>query len=169
MKKILTLVLPLIALFGGAFAGDILRGDAAPKSADQTEEGAEPVPENKATKQGNNGNDKATKATTAVFAFPSQFFVPLARNGDMGAMMILTLSLETTEDQLEMLQTREHRLRDALLRQLLIAANTGAFDGNYTTEARLLPLRKSLLSAVASIGDNKISAVLIEAIVRQGG
>ncbi|SES91844.1 hypothetical protein [Paracoccus homiensis] len=171
MKKILTLVLPLIALLGGAFAGDMLRSDAAPTGADHADDAAhaESPPKDKPADHAKDDHGEAAKTAAAVFSFPGQFFVPLARNGDMGAMMILTLSLETTEDQLQMLQTREHRLRDALLRQLLIAANTGAFDGNYTTEARLLPLRESLLTAAAPIGDDKISAVLIEAIARQGG
>ena len=89
------------------------------------------------------------------------------RNGDMGAMMILTLTLETTETQKPALEQQEHRLRDILLRQLLIAANTGTFDGNYTAEARLAPLRRDLLDAVQTATGPLVAAVLIEDIARQ--
>lgn len=91
------------------------------------------------------------------------------RNGDMGAMMILTLSVETAKDQLEAMKQQEHRLRDALLRQLLIHANTGGSDGNFTTEVSLRVLRESLLKAARHATTLPVHAVLIEDIARQDG
>lgn len=185
VKKILTLLIPILALLGGAVAGDVLRGDDPAEDAhtpvdEASAEGHEPAAgqEEPANADAHAdakdagaaaGNGEDATGTPAVFTFPTQFFVPLARNGDMGAMMILTLALETTEEHLEALNSQEHRLRDVLLRRLLIAANTGVFDGNYTTETRLAPLRQDLLEAARSVGGDMVHGVLVEAILRQGG
>lgn len=87
----------------------------------------------------------------------------------MGAMIILTLSLETQAAQIETMNKQQHRLRDALLRELMIHANTGGFDGNFTTEPALRVLRERLLKAVRSATDLQVDQVLIEGIARQAG
>lgn len=91
------------------------------------------------------------------------------RNGDMGAVMILTLTIETDGAELAAMKQQEHRLRDALLRELLIHANTGGFDGNFTSEARLAPLRDRLQKAAQASTELPVKAVLIEDIARQAG
>ena len=174
MKKILTLLLPLLTFGAGTFGGTLLRGDppphepateaAAPAGPDADADGG-PAQDGPATGEHEHGRG----GPAAWFTFPSQFFVPMMRNGDMGAMMILTLSIETTESALEPMKSQEHRLRDALLRQLLILANTGAFDGNFTTEPRTRVLREALLRSVRDATDLPVDAVLIEEIARQAG
>lgn len=176
IKKILTLALPLLALIGGVAAGDILRPDDKMEEAN-----AEASPEHGASKsevassegshekKGSHKEGEEKSGDVAWFSFPNQFFVPMMRNGDMGAVMILTLSIETEQEYLEKMKEQEHRLRDALLRQLLIRANSGSFDGNFTAESTLGPLRKDLLEAVLSSTDLPVSAVLIEDIARQQG
>ncbi len=83
-------------------------------------------------------------------------------------MMIMTISLQTTHEELEQLAQQEHRLRDILLRQLLIIANTGGFDGNFTTEGRQRSLRKALLEALQENFGENVTGILIEDIARQG-
>lgn len=183
LKKIMMILVPVIALVAGSLGGEMMRpgpGTDAPGETDQgTSHGASDDGEHAAAAEtahaapaashGSGGHGSADPAAAAWFTFPRQFFVPLTRNGDMGALMILTLSLETTEGAMPDLEAQEHRLRDALLRQLLIAANTGGFDGNFTSEAKLRPLREDLLKAVKEATNAGISAVLIEDIARQGG
>lgn len=159
IKKLLAQAIPLIALIGGVAAGDML------KPQPTTEPAAEEVPHG--DDDGHGAEEEKGKA--AWFTFPNQFFVPMMRNGDMGAVMILTLSLETEEAHLEAMKQQEHRLRDALLRQLMVRANSGGFDGNFTSEASLGTLRKDLLGAVDDVSDLPITAVLIEDIARQQG
>lgn len=159
IKKLLALAIPLIALIGGVAAGDML------KPQPKTEPTAEEAPHG--DDQGHGSEEEKGKA--AWFTFPNQFFVPMMRNGDIGAVMILTLSLETEEAHLEAMKQQEHRLRDALLRQLMVRANSGGFDGNFTSESSLGTLRKDLLGAVDEVSDLPISAVLIEDIARQQG
>ncbi|WP_347137598.1 hypothetical protein [Paracoccus sp. SSK6] len=194
MKKILGLLVPVIALVGGVAAGEMLRLDAGaadPATAQAqpsdhgaaeaeghgTDEaaahaGAEPADDHgkaQAASDHGGGHDSAAVPADGWFTFPSQFFVPLMRNGDMGAVMILTLTIETPGADLAAMEQQEHRLRDALLRELLIHANTGGFDGNFTSEARLAPLRERLRKAAQASTDLTVKAVLIEDIARQAG
>ncbi|WEF24001.1 hypothetical protein [Paracoccus sp. S3-43] len=184
MKKILTLLIPILALVAGIAAGDILRpapegtgqaaaagdhGDAKPADDGHAAANhAAPADGHAAAADhgGVNGKGGAVPSQ-AWFTFPSQFFVPLMRNGDMGAVMILTLTIETGAAELPAMEQQEHRLRDALLRELLIHANTGGFDGNFTSEARLAPLRERLQKAAQASTDLPVNAVLIEDIARQ--
>ncbi|MFV0382886.1 hypothetical protein [Paracoccus sp. (in: a-proteobacteria)] len=160
LKKILMLLLPLTALIGGAFGGDMLRPEPPADETAEAEQPADPAVEKAVHTAGSDG-------APGWFTFSNQFFVPMVRNGDMGALMILTLSLETTQSELGRLGQLEHRLRDALLRQLMIAANTGGFDGNFTAEGKLRPLREHLLKAARDAGGDTVKAVLIEDIARQ--
>ncbi|SNR41297.1 hypothetical protein EYF88_07145 [Paracoccus sediminis] len=190
MKKILALLVPAVALVGGVAAGEMLR--PAPRGGDQqapavAESGdyAEAEPTGKGAPKGEyaetasaegedktagkEGGDSDAAGAEGWFTFPNQFFVPMMRNGDLGAVMILTLTLETSGSDLPALKQQEHRLRDALLRELMIHANTGGFDGNFTAESRLAPLRARLLKAAEASTDLPVKAVLIEDIVRQDG
>ena len=186
MKKILTFLLPLAALGGGIAGGEILRPSTESGNTEipsSTEGKQQPADDARADQAGgekdakadasassgygdSGGNDEKTEGR-GWFTFPSQFFVPLMRNGDMGAMMIVTLTIETDAAQLEKVQKQESRLRDALLRQLMIQANTGGFDGNFTTEPSQRVLREELLKAARAATDLQIDAVLIEDIARQ--
>lgn len=186
LKKILMLAVPVLALAAGAFGGALLKPDAHDKEmpAHETGHGDAHAPdEHGVSGHGDaghgaashddshdnpGGHGKSGDTKLAWFAFPNQFFVPLTRQGDSGGMMILTLSLETTDAEIEDIARQEHRLRDIMLRQLLIVANTGGFDGNFTTEGRLRGLRKSLLAAVQDSVGPKVTGVLIGDIARQG-
>ncbi|WP_022705951.1 flagellar basal body-associated FliL family protein [Paracoccus zeaxanthinifaciens] len=152
IKKLLPIALPLIALVGGAMAGDMLR--PAPPEGDPPHAEAKP-------------SEDPTAET--YFTFPSQFFVPLVRRGTMNDIMVLTLTLRTGAESVEAVEKKEHSLRDALLRQLMIHANTGGFDGNYTVDRNLAQLRDDLLKAARGVTDLPIDAVLIEDIARQQG
>lgn len=192
MKKIVMLLVPVLALVGGVAAGEMLRpvskegadtaagpveggadgpeadtaaptGGAADKAAE--DKGDKPAGGDQAAAGGKAGDG----AATGWFTFPAQFIVPLTRDGDLGEVMILSLSIETAEGELPAMEQQEHRLRDALLRELLIHANTGGFDGNFTAEARLAPLRERLLKAADASTDLTVGAVLIEDIARQEG
>ncbi|MBU2956886.1 hypothetical protein Q4511_04045 [Paracoccus sp. 1_MG-2023] len=160
IRKILPVLLPIAALVGGAFAGDMLRAPADPAAH------GEPAPDDHASDDHASG-DHASAET--FFTFPSQFFVPLVRYGSMNDIMVLTLTLKTGAESVEALQKKEHSLRDALLRQLMIHANTGGFDGNYTLDRNLEQLRADLLTAAQGVTDLPIEAVLIEDIARQQG
>lgn len=181
MKKILIMLIPVLALTAGSIGGDMLRPAAKANAEGAHADGSSAADATAATEahgstdtghsedaHGGDGHG-GDPGAAAWFTFPSQFFVPMMRNGDMGAMMIMTLTVETTEADLEPMKQQEHRLRDALLRQLMVLANTGAFDGNFTAEARLRVMREGLLKAAQDATELSVDKVLIEDIARQQG
>lgn len=160
MRKILTLILPLLALTAGLGAGDMLRPKPVPSEEPGHQlPGADPDAH----------NQLGEVYADAWFTFPNQFFVPLMRNGDMGGMMVLTVTLETNDNALPTMAQQEHRLRDALLRQLIMHANAGGFDGNFTSDIALGILRRKLLETARGATDLPVNAILIEDIARQSG
>ncbi|SMO69233.1 hypothetical protein [Paracoccus laeviglucosivorans] len=160
MKKLIILILPLLAFIGGAAAGDMLHGgNSRPKVTEpQTAEaGAEPE----------KPTEEQTEAATDWFKFPNQFFIPILRNGSTTGIMVMSLTLEMSADARPRIEAQEHRLRDAMLNALMIEANTGAFDGNFTAEPSQARLRQALLSAAHKASGPSITRVLIEDIARQ--
>ncbi|RJE85054.1 hypothetical protein D3P04_11365 [Paracoccus onubensis] len=179
MKKSLMILVPLIAFAAGAFGGLQLKPgkeiSQAGHDGGEHDSRAEPTNDHSDNGQisgkpdgGHDADEQAAKEPPETFTFPSQFFVPLVRRGDSDGMMIMTISLQTTHEELEQLARQEHRLRDILLRQLLIIANTGGFDGNFTTEGRQRSLRKTLLEALQGNFGENVTGILIEDIARQG-
>ena len=154
MKKLLVILLCLAGFAAGAFGGSWLRGPAPP---DTEAEGTAPHAE----------TAKAEPVKPAWFRIPTEFFIPILRNDSVQSVMILTLTVETSEENLPAVQTSEHKLRDALLSALMIHANTGGFDGNFTAETHLAKLRADLLAAAQKASDGLATGILIENIARQ--
>lgn len=103
----------------------------------------------------------------SYFRFPSQFFVPVMHGDRLDGMMVLTLTIEMPLETEEAVFKQEFRLRDAFLRTLLIHANTGGFDGNFTIEPRMRRLREALMDAASEYSGGLVTDVLIEDIARQ--
>ena len=166
MKKLLLLMVPLLAFLGGALAGDLLsagKDKAAPATAEKATAASEGH-----TPSDKDGEDKTKDTASAeYFRFPNQFFVPIIRNGSSNAVMVLTLSLEIPATARAGIEAREHPLRDALLGALLAEANSGAFDGNFTSEPVLERLRQAMLTAARRAAGPEVRRVLIEDIGRQ--
>ncbi|MCV2447942.1 hypothetical protein [Paracoccus sp. DMF] len=185
MKKIVLLLVPLLAFIAGAFGGDMLQAGKKPDSAqaagDASHETAEPAkaePEPAAegheapaadAGHGDAGHGEAAEGEGQLdwFKFPSQFFVPILRNGTPTAIMVLTLTVEMPSSARPRIEAQEHRLRDALLNALLIEANTGGFDGNFTADPAQQRLRSALLAAAQAAAGSDVQRILIEDIGRQ--
>lgn len=163
IKKILIWMLPLVALIGGTAAGSLL----APEKHAETAEAAD---DTEAVGEGHESAKEAAKGGPAAwFSFPNQFFVPIVRRGDVDRIMVLTLTIETSEHAKADIEAQEHRLRDALLRSLIIHANTGGFSGNYTAEPKLQKLRGDLLAAATGVAGPDVHNVLIEDLALTDG
>ena len=150
MGKILKLLPILVALVVGIGLGDWLHGQqggAAPH--------AEVAP------------SRPDPGPTIDVKFPRQFFVPIVRNGNLRSVMVLELGMEVVEARAGAVYAQEFRLRDALLRALMIHANTGGFDGNFTSEPHLKLLGDTLLAAAHRISGEDVQAILIGNIARQ--
>lgn len=169
LKKILLLLVPVIAFVGGTLGGTILKPPAA---VSDTEQEVEKTKDAEAQGSGTHAaDDKSTKdkegGEAAWFKFPNQFFIPLMRNGQVSETMILSLAIEMPAEATERIQAQEYRLRDALLRALMIHANTGGFEGNFTTDVQMNELRSRLVAAAKDAAGDDITNILIEDIARQ--
>lgn len=182
-RKLLPVLLSILALVAGAVGGDLLRGttaagiaapdpqaalpaDELPALEPITADSAIPPPPAAAPPPPAEPGEADAAAATAWFKFPQQFFVPVLHGGHLDSTMILSLSVEMPETASEEVYAHEIKLRDALLRQLLIHANTGGFDGNFTTEAHLRKLRAELTATARTIVP-RIGEILIGDIARQ--
>lgn len=97
----------------------------------------------------------------------NQFIVPVTREGRIKALVVLSISLEVAPEATEAVFAREPKLRDAFLRVLFDHANTGGFDGEFTANGALLPLREALREAGGRILGKALNDVLITEIARQ--
>ncbi len=182
MKKILMMLVPLLAFVAGAVGGDMLHaGKPATEAATHDGEAAEPpeaghesaeLPREEAETSAGDGHGGTVEgaegdAASDWFKFPTQFFVPILRNGTPTAIMVLSLTVEMPAKARPEIEAQEHRLRDALLNALMIEANTGGFDGNFTADPAQQRLRASLLAAAQKAAGGNIQRILIEDIGRQ--
>jgi len=97
----------------------------------------------------------------------NQFIVPVVSEQEVTALVVLSLSVEVAAGGKETVFAHEPRLRDAFLQVLFDHANTGGFDGAFTSTPNMRILREGLRrEAQAALGD-LASDVLIVDIVRQ--
>lgn len=147
LRKILPVLLFLVATGGGIGAGLFLR---PPSEADSAQPAPTPPIEQR-----------------DYVRLANQFVVPLLDKGRVQSLVILTLSLEVPTGGSETVYAREPRLRDGLLQVLYAHANNGGFRGNFTEAAALEPLRRALLEAAKLVLGDGVIDVLISEMVRQ--
>jgi flagellar protein FliL len=153
MRKLLPLILVLIGTGGGLGAGLALRPSSSPDG------GAESATANQPP--------VGKPAELEYVKLPSQFVVPLLEGGRVGALVVLSLSLEVPIGQSDAVHAREPRLRDDFLRVLFDHANTGGFRGTFTDGSNLVVLRRALLDSARKTLGSTVADVLITDIIRQ--
>ncbi|RYH01565.1 flagellar basal body-associated protein FliL [Salipiger sp. IMCC34102] len=169
MKKFL---LPLGMILVGAGIG----GGAAYATRAQPEDPAETLPElDEATAPcGPSGPEAAEavlpiepEAATEYALLEKQFLVPVIEDEALGAMMLVTVSIEVPEGEMDQVFAKEPRLRDRLLQDMFAHANIGGFTGNYTHDDKMQVLREDLLRSARDIVGETALDVLVLDIVRQ--
>jgi flagellar protein FliL len=148
MKKLFPLILALIGLGVGVGAGVLLRpAPAAEDHAEPTEaEHLEP-PE--------------------YVKLSNQFVIPVVEDGQVAALVVVSLSLEVTTGSTETVFAREPKLRDVFLQVLFDHANAGGFRGSFTDGSNLVVLRQALKEVAMQVLGDIITDVLIVDIARQ--
>lgn len=98
----------------------------------------------------------------------NQFVVPVVRDKEVTALVVLALSLEVPEEQQDAVYRHEPKLRDSFLQVLFDHANVGGFDGTFTSARNLGALRRALTEiGQKDMGKGTIQNVLITEIARQ--
>lgn len=97
----------------------------------------------------------------------NQFVIPVVSRDRISSLVVLSLSIEITAGQRARVFEQEPKLRDAFLRVLFDHANIGGFNGPFTQEDRLGPLRTALREAARAELGKDVRNVLIVDILRQ--
>ncbi len=171
-RILLPLLLMLAGLGGGVAAGKLLPGrggtDAA---ADGGDAGSHAAAEAASAAEGEadtgHGAGSGASGQVEYVRLNNQFIVPLIRNGSVRSMVVMSLTVEVTSGENELVYSREPRLRDAFLRVMFTHANVGGFDGSFTSVEAMTPLREGLREAARQVLGDIAHDVLIVDIVRQ--
>lgn len=169
MGKLLPILLAIIGLGGGVGAGLALRPEPAPATADgacpcdcealQSALEAAGLPADGEAAETDTGSD--------YVKLNNQFVVPIVKDDRIGAMVVLSISLEVPPGATEPIYQREPKLRDLFLQVLFGHANSGGFDGAFTEGTKMDSLRNALLETAQQELGNNVRSVLITDMAKQ--
>ncbi|WP_343080501.1 flagellar basal body-associated FliL family protein [Ostreiculturibacter nitratireducens] len=162
MRKIAPLILALFGLGVGTGGGLLLRPAPEEVVLSPCGDGEAAQTSHSAEKPGEDGAQ-----THDYVKLNNQFVVPVVENGQVTALVILSLSLEVTVGATQEIYALEPKLRDGFLQILFDHANAGGFSGAFTDANNMTILRHSLLESARKVSGETISDVLIIDIVRQ--
>jgi hypothetical protein len=160
MKKILPVLLALIGLGAGVGAGLALR----------------PVPEAGAGAEGahaegeeaGDGGEAENYADFAAVPLGKPFVVPVFHDGAVAAMVVISLAVEVEPEGAEEVAAAEPRIRDGFLKVMFRHANSGGFDGGFTSGQPIEDLKAALAKTLRTLlPDAPTGRVLITEIARQ--
>ena len=98
----------------------------------------------------------------------NQFVVPIVVDERVASLIVISLSIETTDTKKDDVLRKEPKLRDSFLQVLFTHANLGGFNGEFTRADKLNSLRRLLLEiAQRDVGKEAVYDVLILEIARQ--
>jgi len=161
LAKILPIVLLLVGAGAGVGAGMALRPVPEQPGPETAEEAAEP--EEVAPYGPDNPAPMMEYAKLS-----NQFVVPVIKDREVAALVVLSLSIEVTEGNKDTVFQREPKLRDSFLGVLFDHANMGGFEGAFTDANNIAVLRNALREvAQKDMGKEAVSDVLILEIARQ--
>ncbi len=161
MSKILPVLIVLAGLLGGFGAGLALRPDPEPTLGDEASDAAE------ALSAAMTVPDAARSAAFDIVRISDQFAVPVLSDGHVGAIVVLSVSLEMTGTVDGLAPAHEARLRDRFLQVLFDHANSGGFAGNFTLSTNMTALRTALFEAARAVLGDTVGGVLITDIYRR--
>lgn len=104
---------------------------------------------------------------TQIVKLNNQFIVPVIEDDGESSLVIMSLSLEVTEEKSDSVFDLEPRLRDVIMKVLFEHSSHGGFSGRYYTEDKMSVLRKYLLESTQSVIGPEVHRILITDLVRQ--
>ncbi|MEL6205606.1 MAG: flagellar basal body-associated protein FliL [Pseudomonadota bacterium] len=169
MKLLLPLILILVAAGGGIGLGLFLRPEPEPtaEAGDMPEPPKEEVSDEPPGTAPSPGRERPPLDQIEYTRLNNQFVVPVLDDGDVGALVVLSLSVETFVGARATVFAREPKLRDAFLQVLFDHANAGGFSHDFTAADRIATLRQALWEAARPVLGDDVIDVLITDIARQ--
>ena len=169
MKKLLPVILVIIGLGAGVGVGGMMR--PAPEMVECEEEDQKACEEAEAKKASYNEKAPAepydVEAPREFVKLPKQFVVPIIKKERVSALVVLSVTLEVDTGMTDVVFGRAPKLRDAFLQVLFKHANSGGFDGSFTTGQSMKDLRASLNEVAQGLIGSVVHEVLITDLVKQ--
>lgn len=97
----------------------------------------------------------------------NQFVVPVVARNRIGALVVISLSLEVQLGTAQTVYAIEPKLRDSFLQVMFDHANRGGFDGAFTDSGSMDVLRRMLTEVARGLIGETVRGVLITEIARQ--
>ena len=172
MRLLLPLILGLLGVAGGVGAALYLSPEITEPDVDDAEDLAEEMIEpcgpglSSASTETPRVPEPAENGTEFV-RMSNQFVVPIVKSGRVEALIVMSLTLEVAEGRGDVVHEREPRLRTSFLQAMFNHANSGGFEGNFTTSRNLEVLREVLLDRAQGVIGPPVLDVLITEMVRQ--
>jgi len=170
MKKLLPILLIVVGLVGGIGAGVMLKPAPEPEEP-MAKAACDPNADCNENEYIIADPPKAPvydpDAVWDYVKMPKQFVVPVIKKDRVSALVVMSLSLEVTEGQSEFVLSKTPKLRDGFLQVLFNHANSGGFDGAFTTGRSMKDLRGELKETAQTFLGENVESVLIEEIVKQ--
>ena len=104
----------------------------------------------------------------SVVALDKPFVVPVFAGDKVVAMVVASVAVEISAESETMVEAAEPKLRDGFLAAMFRHANSGGFEGAFTTGQKMADLRAALLVAARAVFPAaSVSDVLITEIAKQ--
>ena len=166
-RILVPLVIALLGLGAGIAAGLALKPAPQPAEVAACPEGdaacpvAEPDPFAPLP-------EKKPEGELAYVPMDKPFVVPVFAKEQVIAMVVVSLSVETETESAQAVEAVKPRLRDSFLKVMFRHANSGGFDGSFTTGRKMDDLKSALLTAAHEVmEDVPVEEILITEIARQ--
>lgn len=160
LTKILPILFLTLGLGAGVGAGVFFR----PSGGENETEHDDP---NDYQTETSERNETSPGEATEFIKLHSQFVVPVIRQNEISALVVMSLTLEAKSGLSDAYYAREPKLRDVFLQTLFDHANMGGFDGAFTSPSALDPLRNALGEVARKELGNDVVNVLITDLARQ--
>lgn len=168
MGKLLPIILALIGVGAGVGAGVMLKPDpvvvdiatCGPEAGVEHTTVAHSEPAHETDEEGNEILPEYVK-------MHNQFVIPVVENGKMAALVVMSISIEVVAGGKEATFQREPKLRDAFNQVLFAHANSGGFNGTFTSSNNMTVLRDALYEIAVKVAGPVVKDILIAEIVRQ--
>ena len=180
MSKLLPILIIVVAALVGGGGGFFLKMQSAPSAeasdehdgehvADASEDGDDSHGSSKDKKKKSKGGhgESSDKAPTYV-KFTRQFVVPVIEDGQPKMLMVFDINIEVDSSFSGSAYSLEPRLRDAILAQLFVFANSGVLLRVTESTEAMATVKAALLETVRKImGDGAQEILLLDIGVQQ--
>ena len=181
MKKLLPVIIAVLGLVIGLTVGqltapgtelpsaEVQATEVAPQTSAQSPEGQSSASE-AVLEEGPLDTEEESPAGGVEFEYaklPQQFVIPVFKNSKVSALVVISLSLEILPATNELVFAKEPKLRDVFLQVMFKHAQSGGFDGAFTTGQPISDFKKSLRQAAIEVLGETVHDVLITDMVKQ--